>query len=60
MKNKKQTEFSCGYTSLSSLLDSIKAAGYTEKDYSNFEFETDYSGCYYEGDTPSIVCKYNE
>ena len=48
MKNKKQTEFSCGYTSLSSLLDSIKAAGYTEKDYSNFEFETDYSDCYNE------------
>lgn len=60
MKNKRQIEFGCSYDRLSTLLESIKAAGYSEEDYSNFEFETDYSGCYYEGDIPSIVCKYNK
>ena len=58
MKNKRQVEFGCSYDSLSSLLDSIKAAGYTKQDYSKFEFEPDYGNCYYEGDTPSIVRKY--
>ena len=60
MKNEQQIEFRCSYDSLSSLLDSIKAAGYSEEDYSKFEFETDYGDCYYEGDIPSIVCKYNK
>jgi hypothetical protein len=60
MKNKKQTEFRCDYGKLSSLLADILREGYTEEDYTNFEFETDYSDCYYEGDSPSIVCKYNK
>ena len=60
MKNTNQTEFRCGYCNLSTLLKDIKVAGYSEEDYSKFEFETDYSGCYYEGDIPSIVCKYNK
>ena len=60
MKNRKQTEFNCVYGKLSTLLADILREGYTEEDYSKFEFETDYSDCYYEGDIPSIICKYNQ
>jgi hypothetical protein len=60
MKNKRNTEFICVYGKLSTLLADILREGYTEEDYSKFEFETDYGGCYYEGDHPSIVCKYTK
>ena len=60
MKNKRNITFSCQYGKLSTLLNDIKREGYAEEDYSDFEFETDYDGCYYEGDIPTIVCKYNK
>lgn len=41
------------YSSLQSLIDELKSNGVT--DFTKVEFETDYSGCYYEGDTPGIM-----
>jgi len=56
-KNKRPTKFSV-HGSLQSLIDNIKAAGYTEADLTDFRFEMDYSDCYYECDSPSLVAEY--
>ncbi|MEK6878322.1 MAG: hypothetical protein AABY22_01870 [Nanoarchaeota archaeon] len=54
----KQTEFtSLTYTSLASLIEQLKVAGYTEQDFENTEFELNYDSCYYESDSPSVSLK---
>ena len=58
MKNKRTTTFST-YCGLAVLLKQIKEAGYSDEELSKFTFELDCDGCYYEGDTPCIVCKYD-
>lgn len=61
MKKKKnqKTEFS-SFISLKDLLEDLHANGVTKKDFNKVEFELDYGGCYYEGDTASIVAKLNK
>jgi hypothetical protein len=46
------------YTSLSEVLQKVKDSGFGKGDYSNLEFKTDYSNCYYESDTPGIKLCY--
>ena len=48
-------EFS-DYTSVSSIKDAVKKAG-AKQATAYIECELDYSGCYYEGDIPSIKLK---
>ena len=45
---------SCGYDSVSDLIENLIDRGFRLEDLCKTSIETDYSGCYYESDTPSI------
>ena len=55
MNNKETINISCGYSSLKSLLEQLKESGVKKDEFDRVEFELDYSGCYYESDTPGII-----
>lgn len=58
-KDKRQTKFySLENVSLSFLLKQLKDAGYTENDYDEFKFKTDFSNVYYECDPSDIMIVY--
>jgi hypothetical protein len=42
------------------LIEDIKSAGYSEEDLKDFEFTLSYGSCYYEGDSPDIICEYTK
>ena len=47
-----------GYNPLD-MVDKMKDLGLTEEDIrKHSELEFDYSSCYYEGDTPEIICSW--
>jgi len=56
----KKIKISFQYGSLAALLEKLRQEGISEKDFDKVEFETDYSDCYYEGDTPTMVATFNK
>ena len=58
MKNKQNQEREGSLDTLDVLLQEMKRQGIDESEFSKVSFELDYSGCYYESDTPSICWLY--
>ena len=57
MRSHKPNQVICVWedSSLASILETFAKEGVKPEDFKDFNLEHDWGGCYYEGDTPSIV-----
>ena len=53
-----QGELSIGVNNLAGIVEAARIAGIPEKYWNQIEPEKDYSGCFYEGDEPSVEWRF--
>ena len=51
----KKGSFGCSYESVSYIVEYLMTEGFRLEDLKHTSIETDYSGCYYPDDTPTIA-----
>lgn len=56
----KKGSFGCSYESVSYIVEYLMSMGFRLEDLKHTSIETDYTGCYYPDDTPSIAVMWED